>query len=118
MKTLLLTAGFGNLQTIKFGRIIACSISVCLLVLLLGNVAGAADSFGDPFEKGRLQNPNWKWQNEPPKWDVGETRDNFLYIDSQPNRNLWATDASHLLYQVTDADMFDVETHFLRQMGY
>ena len=112
MKTLLLTAGFGNLQTLKLGRIIACSISVCLLVFLFGSVAVAADSFGDPFEDGKLKNPNWKWQNEPPKWDVGETRADFLYIDSQPNRNLWATDASHLLYQVTDTDEFDVETHF------
>ena len=112
MKTRFLTAGFGNLQTLKLGSIITCGIGVCLLMLLFGNVAGAADSFGDPFEGDKLKNPNWNWQNEPPKWDVGETRADFLYIDSQPNRNLWATDASHLLYQETDADMFDVETHF------
>ncbi len=89
------------------------SASVCLLMLLFGGIAVAADeSFGDPFEKGKLQNPNWEWQNEPPKWDVGETRADFLYIDSEPNRNLWANDMSHFLYQETDTDIFDVETHF------
>ena len=47
-------------------------------MLLFGGIAVAADdSFGDPFEKGKLQNPNWKWQNEPPKWDVGETPRRF-----------------------------------------
>ncbi|MDE0554924.1 MAG: hypothetical protein OXI24_11945, partial [Candidatus Poribacteria bacterium] len=75
------------------------SASVCLLMLLFGGMAVAADeSFGDPFEKGKLQNPNWEWQNEPPKWDVGETRADFFYIDSEPNRNLWANDMSHFLY--------------------
>ena len=96
----------------RFGNIITYSAGVCLLMLLFAGVAVAADSFGDPFEGGDLKNPNWKWQNEPPKWDVGATRDNYLYIDSEPNRNLWATDASHFLYQETDTDMFDVETHF------
>lgn len=72
----------------------------------------AADSFADPFENGELQNPNWKWQNEPSNWDLGETRDGALYINSEPNRNVWASDDSHFLYQETDADMFDVSTHF------
>ena len=67
-------------------------------------------SLGDPFEKGELQNPNWKWQNEPPVWDIGETRDNHLFIETEPNRNLWANDATHLLYQEIDTDDFDVET--------
>ncbi|MDE0684096.1 MAG: hypothetical protein OXI63_14350, partial [Candidatus Poribacteria bacterium] len=112
MKTRFLTTNFG-LQTLpKFGRIIKYSASICLSMLLFVGVANAADSFGDPFEGGDLKNPNWEWQNEPPKWDVGKTRADFLYIDSEPNRNLWATDASHFLYQETDTDMFDVETHF------
>ena len=71
-----------------------------------------ADSFGDPFENGKLQNPKWKWRNEPLDWDVGETRKNHLYIDSEPNRNLWVDDQTHFLYQEIDTDNFDVETHF------
>lgn len=70
-------------------------------------------SLGDPFENGKLQNPNWKWQNEPPVWDIGETRDNHLFMDTEPNRNLWVTDATHLLYQEIETDVFDVETKFM-----
>lgn len=76
-------------------------------------------SLGDPFENGTLQNPNWKWQAEPPTydgsggaWDIGETRDNHLFIETEVNRNLWATDKTHLLYQEIDTDVFDVETKF------
>ena len=76
-------------------------------------------SLGDPFENGTLQNPNWKWQAEPPTWDgsgatwdIGETRDNHLFIETEPNRNLWANDATHLLYQEIETDVFDVETRF------
>ena len=112
MKIRLLSTSFGLQNASKLEKIMKYSILLCLLTLVFGNVAGAAESFGDPFEKGKLQNPNWKWQNEPPKWDVGETRADFLYIDSEPNRNLWANDMSHFLYQETDTDMFDVETHF------
>ena len=75
-------------------------------------IADATDNFDDSFEGTALQNPNWQWQNEPANWDVGETRENFLHIESETNRNLWASDASHFLYQETDADAFDVETHF------
>ncbi len=112
MKTQLLKAVFGVSIPPKFSKVITYSAGVCLFMLLFAGVAAAADSFGDPFEGGDLKNPNWEWQNEPPKWDVGKTRADFLYIDSEPNRNLWATDASHFLYQETDTDMFDVETHF------
>ena len=73
---------------------------------------GISDDFDDPFEGTALQNPNWQWQNEPPNWDVGETRENFLHIEAETNRNLWTSDTSHFLYQETDADTFDVETHF------
>ena len=75
-------------------------------------IADATDNFDDPFEGTALQNPNWQWQNEPANWDVGETRENFLHIEGETNRNLWASDATHFLYQETDADTFDVETHF------
>lgn len=112
MRTQLLKAVFGVSIPPKFSKVITYSAGVCLFMLLFAGVAAAADSFGDPFEGGDLKNPNWEWQNEPPKWDVGKTRADFLYIDSEPNRNLWATDASHFLYQETDTDMFDVETHF------
>ena len=72
----------------------------------------ASNNFDDSFEGTALQNPNWQWQNEPANWDIGETRDGFLHIDAETNRNLWASDTTHLLYQETDADAFDVETHF------
>ena len=75
-------------------------------------VTNPTDNFDDPFEGTALPNPNWQWQNEPANWDVGETRENFLHIESETNRNLWVSDASHFLYQETDADTFDVETHF------
>ena len=71
-----------------------------------------SDAFDDPFAGTALQNPNWRWRNEPANWDVGETRANFLHIESEINRDLWVSDTSHLLYQETDADTFDVETHF------
>ncbi|RKU09794.1 hypothetical protein C6503_20655 [Candidatus Poribacteria bacterium] len=75
-------------------------------------IADASDTFDDSFEGTVLQNSNWQWQNEPANWDVGETRDGFLHIEAETDRNLWASDASHFLYQETDADAFDVETHF------
>ena len=75
-------------------------------------VNDATGNFDDAFDGTALQNPNWQWQNEPANWDVGETREGFLHIESETNRNLWASDASHFLYQETDADTFDVETHF------
>ncbi len=71
-----------------------------------------SDNFDDSFEGTALQNPNWQWQNEPANWDVGETRSNFLHIEGETNRNQWTSDTSHFLYQETDADTFDVETHF------
>ncbi len=96
------------------GKILFYCIIACMFAILTVWIGGvdAADSFGDPFDGNKLQNPNWKWQNEPPKWDVGKTREGHLYMDCEPNRNLWADDASHFLYQETDTDMFDVETHF------
>lgn len=76
-------------------------------------------SLSDPFENGTLQNPNWNWQAEPPTWDgsggawdIGDTRDSHLFIETEPNRNLWANDATHLLYQEIETDTFDVETRF------
>ena len=98
----------------NFWKIVCYSAIVCLLTSMSAWVgtADAADSFGDTFEGGELQNPNWKWQNEPPTWDINKTRTGFLTIDSENNRNVWASDASHFLYQETEADMFDVETHF------
>ena len=94
---------------------IVCFFTVLSLLAPMSGLiftAEAADSFGDPFDGNDLKNANWEWQNEPPKWDVGKTVKDRLYIDCEPNRNLWAGDASHFLYQVTDTDMFDVETHF------
>jgi len=111
MKAQCLVANFGWRAAPKFDSVFKDSGSICLLMLLFGGIAEAADSFGDPFENGKLQNPNWNWRNEPPTWDIGKTRDNFLFIDCETNRNLWADDQSHFLYQETEADIFDVETH-------
>ncbi len=98
----------------NFWKIVCYSAIVCLFTSMSAwiGTADAAESFGDTFEGGKLKNPNWKWQNEPPTWDIDETRKGFLTIDSENNRNVWASDASHFLYQETEADMFDVETHF------
>lgn len=102
------------MKKLSFWKFISVTTVLCLLAPMYGliSTADAANSFGDPFDGNKLQNPNWEWQNEPPKWDVGKTVEGSLYIDCEPNRNLWAGDASHFLYQVTDTDMFDVETHF------
>ncbi len=71
-------------------------------------------NYDDPFAGQGLQNPNWRWRNEPDKWDVGITVKNHLYIEAQEdNRNLWASDNTHFLYQETSDDAFDVHTHFL-----
>ena len=74
-------------------------------------------SFDDPFQGNALQNPNWRWRNEPAQWDLGQTRTNFLHIVGEDNRNLWTSDNSHLLYQETTADTFDVETHFFTRLN-
>ena len=104
------------MKNLTCGKIVYICAVLSLLAPMSGLIftADAADSFGDPFEGGKLQNPNWKWRNQPEKWDVGETRKGFLYIDSEHdrNRNLWQSDESHFLYQETETDMFDVETHF------
>ena len=84
-----------------------------LLILHLTHVQGEVTAnFGDPFRGNALQNPNWQWRNEPGHWDVGQTRTNFLHIEGEINRDLWVSDNTHLLYQETTADAFDVETHF------
>lgn len=103
------------MKNIRFWKIIAYCVIAGFLMLpmsVLITNADAQNSFGDPFDGNKLQNANWEWNNEPPKWDVGKTREGYLYMDCEPNRNLWAGDASHFLYQETDTDMFDVETHF------
>ncbi len=99
----------------NFWKIVGYSAIICLLTPMSVWVitADAAESFGDPFDGGELQNPNWKWQNEPANWDISETHDGFLYIKTDDaNRDLWANDMSHFLYQETETDMFDVETRF------
>lgn len=89
----------------------AVLIMFTVTVMWTGN-AVAQTSFGDPFEGNKLKNSNWQWQNEPPTWDVGKTKKDYLYMDCEPNRNIWTGDASHFLYQETETDMFDVETRF------
>ena len=103
-------------RMLYFSLILILSVTGCdeaTLHKTMNDLTGSeTSSLGDPFEQGTLQNPNWKWQNEPPEWDLGETRDNHLFIETERNRNLWASDATHLLYQEIETDVFDVETHF------
>ena len=48
-----------------------------------------------------------------PRIGMSAKHERISYISrAETNRNLWASDASHFLYQETDADTFDVETHF------
>jgi len=95
----------------SFWKFVGFSVAVCLFTTMSAIIIpqASADSFGDPFEGNDLHNPSWEWQNEPPTWDISGGN---LNIDSQPNRNVWASDDSHFLYQDTDTDMFDVSTHF------
>ncbi len=96
-------------------KIIGVSLFIFMFTTLTIWIGDAADaqSFGDPFDGNDLNNSNWKWQNEPSEWDVGGTLDGHLYImTDDADRNLWANDMSHFLYQETETDMFDVETQF------
>ena len=84
----------------------ALIIVLLQLALFLSNNVSmqAAESLGDPFEGNALKNPNWKWSNEPKKWDLGKTRDGWLTITGEFNRNLWGDDQSNRLYQKHSGD--------------
>lgn len=51
----------------------------------------------------------WKWNREPAQWEI--TRSG-LNITADVNSNLFADDQVSRLYQTTNADNFDIETHF------
>ena len=110
------TNPFGKIQRANLNgsniQDIVTGLPVPTNIVLNPAVDGTVFVFDDPFEGNTLQNPNWQWQNEPTDWDVGKTRKKFLHIKSETGRDLWITDASHLLYQETSAKVFDVETHF------
>ena len=72
----------------------------------------AADSLGDPFDGNEFQNPNWLWSNEPEKWDISKTKDGWLTIEGEHNRDLWAADNPNRLYQVHSGD-FHVEASMI-----
>jgi len=84
------------------------------LALFLSNDVSiqAAESLGDPFEGNALKNPNWKWSNEPKKWDLGKTKGDWLTIAGENNRNLWGEDTSNRLYQEHSGD-FHIETSII-----
>lgn len=94
------------------GRFVAF---LCLICAFLTTSIGLifADSLGDPFDGTSLQNANWKWQNEPAQWDVGETTPGWLHITPANNQNLWDVDTVAKLYQEVSADEFDIETHLV-----
>ena len=95
----------------KHALTLSCTM-LWITATIFVSTAGAVDSFGDPFEGNKLQNPNWKWQNEPKNWDVGNTQKDFLHVEGEVNRNLWADDQSHFLFQETDTQELEIETHF------
>lgn len=84
---------------------------VCILLLAFTSSIFAADSLGDPFDGKSLKNPNWEWQSEPDEWDVGETTEGWLHFVPALNQNLWQSDTTIRLYQETNLEKFDVETH-------
>ncbi len=100
------------------GKIIGISIFIFMFTTLTIWISGvdAAKSLGDPFDGNSLQNNNWKWKAsnvegaEPNEWDVGNTKEGWLHITGEVNRNLWPSDTTNRLYQVPEGD-FDVETH-------
>jgi len=79
-------------------------------IVILGQTA---DSLGDPFDGNKLSNPNWEWSNEPKKWDIGKTKDGWLTIAGEHNRNLWGEDQSNRLYQEHSGD-FHIETNLIK----
>lgn len=83
-----------------------------IFILFLGGYTFCA-SLGDPFDGNKLQNPNWKWANEPAKWDVGVTAKGYLTINAENNRNLWDVDTVAKLYQEVTSDKIDIETHLI-----
>ena len=93
-----------TIRRMKYG------IGLCLLLFIWTGFLSAANatSLGDPFEGGTLQNPNWKWQAEPPTWNITDS----VFMDCQTNRNLWYYDQTHCLYQEIDTIDIDVETEF------
>ncbi len=93
-------------------KAVALSSFACVFTLILAGLVFAA-SLGDPFDGNSLQNPNWQWQNEPDEWDVGATTAGWLHFVPKTNQNLWASDTTARLYQETDVDKFDVETHLV-----
>ena len=104
-----------NLNKSNLSKFLPALITVLLqLVLFLSNDVSiqAAESLGDPFEGNAFKNPNWKWSNEPKKWDLGKTKEGWLTIAGENNRNLWGDDQSNRLYQEHSGD-FHVETHLI-----
>jgi len=92
----------------RFTILLALMVFVCFQ----GHALAAA-SLGDPFDGTKSQNTNWKWQNEPAKWDIGKTNQGWLHIDAANNQNLWDVDTVAKLYQEVSLDKFDVETHLV-----
>ena len=96
----------------KYMRIltqISCSFFLFFAIVILGQ---AADSLGDPFDGNSLRNPNWEWSNEPKKWDISKTKDGWLTIAGEHNRNLWGEDLSNRLFQKHSGD-FHIETNLI-----
>lgn len=85
---------------------------ICILFLAFSIVV-FADFLGDPFNGNELQNPNWIWQNEPDVWDVGKTTEGWLHIVPKVNQNLWTSDTTVRLFQETNLEQFDIETHIV-----
>jgi len=83
-----------------------------LVILICLQSYTFAASLGDPFDGNKLQNPGWKWQNEP-KWDMGTTEKGWLFINASNNQNLWDVDTVAKLFQEVNVDKIDIETHIV-----
>lgn len=84
----------------------------CVLIVNFSGMA-SANSLGDPFDGTDLKNPDWQWQSEPDVWDIGKTEAGWLHFVPKVNQNLWQSDTTIRLFQETNLDQFDVETHMV-----
>ena len=86
--------------------------ALTLAAFLAAGVGASAASLTDEFDGGDLR-AGWDWWQEPAEWDVGATKDGWLTIQADNNRNLWQGDTTTRLFQAVPDEPFDVETHLV-----
>jgi hypothetical protein len=88
--------------------------ALTLAAFLAAGVGASAASLTDEFDGGDLR-AGWDWWQEPAEWDVGATKDGWLTIQADNNRNLWQGDTTTRLFQAVPDEPFDVETHLVAE---